>query len=199
MKFDRGALSVHAGCNTLAGSYRIEGGRLLADQLGGTEIGCDAARHAQDDWLARIVASKPAIVFSGDTIFLSSDGTTLQLRDQELVEPDTPLVATTWVVDTIIEGDTASSAAAAGRATIFFPSAIRIEVYDGCNRASGAIEIADDAVRIIDLPAPVHGNCPAGTQLNYTKVLAGRVRFEIDADRLMLTNGAGRGFGLHAK
>ncbi len=47
--FDDGRLSAQAGCNTIGGSGRIDGDRLvLGDGLSMTEMGCDGPRHSQD-------------------------------------------------------------------------------------------------------------------------------------------------------
>jgi heat shock protein HslJ len=196
--FDDGTISLNAGCNTLGGDYRLDGNQLVADQLGGTEMGCDTARHDQDAWLASFFASKPAVSVAGDTLTLTGSDAVLTLRDREVVQPDKPLIGTTWVIDTIIDGEAASTVPGEPNATIEFPTDTRVEVYDGCNRTSGAVEVEGDSVTVVDLPAPVRANCAGKTPVDYTAVLDGSVAAEIDADRLTLTGPDGKGFGLHA-
>src|SRR2546423_11077938 len=45
-------LGAQAGCNQMGGPAAFEGGRLVVGDLATTEMGCDAPRHAQDEWLA---------------------------------------------------------------------------------------------------------------------------------------------------
>ncbi len=197
--FTDGVLSLNAGCNTLGGAYRVDQEQLVAAQLGGTEMGCDTPRHEQDAWLAQLFSSKPALSIADDTITVTSATASLTLRDRAVVRPDKPLVGTTWIVDTIINGETAASAPAGVMATILLPNETRIEVYDGCNRTSGAVDVGASSLTLVDLPAPVRANCRVASALDYAAVLEGRVDFEIDGDRLTLTGPAGAGFGLHAR
>jgi heat shock protein HslJ len=199
LTFDDKTLSANAGCNSLSGSYRVDGDRLVADQLGGTDMGCDPPRHAQDEWVAQLLQSKPVLAGGADTITLRSGTTTLTLRDREVVHPDKPLLGTTWVVDTIIEHDVASSVPAGTPSTILLPSRTRIEVYDGCNRTSGAVEVGDRSLTVVDLPESVRTNCQGPAGVVFASVLRGTVQFTIEGDRLTLTGPQGRGFGLHAQ
>jgi heat shock protein HslJ len=199
LTFSDNDLSVQAGCNTLGGAYRLEGDRLIVDQLGGTEMGCDTPRHDQDQWLADFFTSQPTAEIAQDTITLKAAGSALTLRDREVAQPDTPLVGTTWIVDTIIHSADASNVPDGMSATIAFPSETRIEVYDGCNRTSGAVKMGADAITIVDLPAPVRANCAPGSALDYDTVLTGRVVVQIDGKRLTLSGPDGSGYGLHAE
>jgi heat shock protein HslJ len=199
LTFDDKTLSASAGCNSLSGAYRIDGDRLLAEQLGGTEMGCDPPRHAQDAWVAELLRSKPVLVNRGDTITLTSGTTALTLQDREVAQPDKPLVGTTWVVDTIIDNQMASSVPAGRPSTVVLPSRTRIEVYDGCNRTSGAVEVGASSLTVVDLPASVRTNCPGPPGVVFATVLQGTVQFTIEGDRLTLTGRQGHGFGFHAQ
>lgn len=55
--FGDGELSAHAGCNSMSGTFVIEGEVLRVTGLGMTEIGCEAERHAQDAWLSDLLPS----------------------------------------------------------------------------------------------------------------------------------------------
>jgi heat shock protein HslJ len=199
LAFDDGTISANAGCNTLSGNYQLDSDQLVVDQLGGTEMGCDKRRHDQDAWLTTFLSSQPTVSVAGNTVLLTGTDASLELRDKETVTPDKSLVGTTWVVDTIIDGETASSVPGDTKATITFPTDVRIEVYDGCNRTSGAVKITGASVTIVDLPAPVRANCAGRTPVDYPAVLDGKVEAEVDADRLTLTGPGGQGFGLHAE
>ena len=49
MIFSDGNISVAAGCNTLNGTYTIEGGVLHTSELAATLMACDADLTAQQD------------------------------------------------------------------------------------------------------------------------------------------------------
>lgn len=76
---DDGRLTAAAGCNTLAGTGRVEGGVLESGELSTTEIGCDQARHDQDRWLAAFLASRPALATEGDRMTLTAGDTVVAL------------------------------------------------------------------------------------------------------------------------
>src|SRR5918994_5779138 len=58
---DDGRLIADAGCNSMQSPVDTGDGKLaMDDNLAMTAIGCDAPRHAQDDWLAKILPAEPA-------------------------------------------------------------------------------------------------------------------------------------------
>jgi hypothetical protein len=79
------------------------------------------------------------------------------------------------------------------------PNDTRIEVYDGCNRTSGAVTVAPGSLTIVDLPVSNGRNCAPGSTVDYEKVLHGTVAAHIEGDRLTLRGPDGAGFGLHAR
>jgi heat shock protein HslJ len=60
LTFQATDLGVSAGCNHIGGSYRIDGGRLVFEGVAMTDMGCDAQRDRQDQWLIAFLTSKPA-------------------------------------------------------------------------------------------------------------------------------------------
>lgn len=150
LSFRDGQIGASAGCNSIGGTYRLEGDRLVFEGGGMTEMGCDDERHAQDDWLAEFLGSGPVVSLVGSELRLTSDGTVIALQDSEVAEPDLPLVGTVWTVDSIFSGDTAMSVADAV-ATFEFSDDGRVEVQTGCNEGSGRYEITDGSLRFIDV------------------------------------------------
>ena len=192
-------ISVNAGCNTFGAGSRVVDARLVVEQLAGTEMGCDADRMAQDQWIAALLQSKPEIVTTTDGIRLTSGATTLTLRDRKIVDPDRPLVTTKWIVDSEIDSSTVASAPLGTKASIRLPRSNRIEVYDGCNHASGRVEMHDRSFTVRDLVSTTFAKCATPQALSFGRVFPGTVEFAIDADRLTLTNAAGLGFAFHAQ
>jgi heat shock protein HslJ len=163
ISFDDGQLGASAGCNTIGGAYRLEGGVLVFEGGGMTEMGCDEPRHAQDEWLMGFLGSRPTVALSGTDLTLTAGSTVITLADREVAEPDLPLTGTTWVVDTIISGDAASSVPDGAEATMVFGDDGRVEVTTGCNQGGGRFEVTDGTLRFVELAVTEMGcDGPAG-------------------------------------
>ena len=109
LSFDDGRIGVQAGCNTMGASYRLDGGRLRITDAATTEMGCDPARQAQDDWVFAFLGAGPTVALAGDELTLTAGSTAIRFLDREVAEPDLPLVGTTWTVVSLIGGDAVSS------------------------------------------------------------------------------------------
>ena len=143
-------LAISAGCNSIGGTYRIDGGQLVFDGGAMTEMGCDDARHAQDDWLVTFLASRPAARLTGNDLVLESGSVVVTLLDREVAEPDANIAGPTWTVESIINGDAVSSIPNGAKATLVFKADGSLEVFAGCNQGgstwkavAGGIEIGD--------------------------------------------------------
>lgn len=137
LNFSGTNLGASAGCNSIGGTYRIEGGRLVFEGGGMTEMGCDQARHDQDDWLAAFLASKPTARLDGNDLTLESGSVVVALRDRTVVEPDANIVGPTWTLASIVQGDAVSSVPQGQSATLKFNADSSFELFAGCNRGGG--------------------------------------------------------------
>jgi heat shock protein HslJ len=151
LAFADGQLSANAGCNTIGGTYRVDGDVL--DVEGGvmTEMGCDPALHDQDDWLSRFLADDPTMALNGNDLVLTAGDTVVDLLDTEVAQPDLALVGPLWTVDSIISGDAVSSTPAGATATFRFNADGTVEVETGCNSGSGRYEADEDSLRLINI------------------------------------------------
>jgi heat shock protein HslJ len=164
LSFNDGNLGATAGCNSLGAPYSMDGSTLVIEGQGMTmtEIGCDPPRHDQDEWLSGFLTSSPMIELSANELKLTSGSTTIELIDREVADPDRPLVGTTWRVDTIIDGDAASSVPDGGDVILRFPTDTTFEASsEGCTSVKGemtlgprTISFADVAVDDIACPSP---------------------------------------------
>jgi heat shock protein HslJ len=191
---DDGTLGASAGCNSIGGEYRIDDDRLVTEQLATTEMGCDAPRHAQDEWLAALLSARPSVRVDGDTLTISDARATVTLLDRELALPDKPLRHTQWFADTVLDGETASSAP--GRHVwISFRDDGTFRAHDGCNEVGGTFSVTDDTLTVGELSTTDRAcadEVEAGTVLD--ELLAGRtMTYGIDADRLTLRGPHGKG------
>jgi heat shock protein HslJ len=196
--FTDGELAASAGCNTIGGGYRIDDGTLIFEGGGMTEMGCDDARHAQDDWLASFLGAQPSIVQEGDKLNLTSGSTAIALQDREVAEPNLTLTGTTWTVDSIISGDALSSVPNGAVATLVFTDDGRVEIDNGCNVGGGAYEVTDGTMRLSEIMTTLRACDAAQGQLEgaVMAVLNAReINWAIDAGALTLMAGD-NGIGL---
>jgi heat shock protein HslJ len=193
-------LRAHAGCNHLFGTIEsTAGGTLVVSDMGGTEMGCEADRHAQDQWLVDLLTSSPSWSLDGDLLVLTSGTTTMRLLDRRVADPDRPLEGTRWLVDTIIQGDTAMSIAAEEVAELHFSDG-EVTGFTGCNELSGTYRIDGDRLHLVSF-VQTDQHCGPEAMVLEDAVLAiesSGVEYRVVAGRLTLTAPDGRGLGLHA-
>lgn len=158
VSFSDGRLSASAGCNLMGAEYQIVGDVLeLVGDVSSTEMGCDPARHEQDEWVSGLLGGSPRVVLDGAELRLIGNGAEIRLLDREVADPDRPLVGTTWTLETIIEGEVASSVPAGTSATLRFPDERSVEVDTGCNGGGGPADIEADTLVIGPLALTARG------------------------------------------
>src|SRR5690349_8000227 len=52
LRFSDGKVGFQAGCNSVGGDARIDGGRLVVGEVTSTAMGCDQPHAEQDTWFA---------------------------------------------------------------------------------------------------------------------------------------------------
>lgn len=189
LTFHDGGVSASAGCNSMGGPYRIEGDRLIADQLATTEMACDPALMEQDRWLADLLGGA-TIALDGDTLTLTKVAVRLTLLDREVADPDRPLLGTRWVVDGLISGGAVSSVPAGVTAALTFSDG-RVEVEAGCNTGGGAIRVTETTIDFGPIGLTKIACAPGVMAVEgaVTTVLFGIVGYTIDAGSLTLDAG----------
>jgi len=202
LTFRGNTISAYAGCNTMSGGYTIADGKLVAtENWATTEIGCQPALMAQDQWLANFLSSQPRITLNGDSMVLISGGTAMDLLDQEVAEPDQPLVGITWGLTSIISGDAVSSVPVGVTATILLKEDGTVDVEPGCNSAGGNYVVDGNSIAFSNLTTTDMA-CPGprmDVEAAVMQVLnAGTLTFAIDSNTLTLTAPDGSGLQFSA-
>lgn len=195
-------LGAQAGCNQMGGPASFRGGRLVVGDMATTEMGCDPPRHAQDEWLARFLTSKPSWARSGTTLTLEGGTVRIVLEDREVANPDRPLRGTKWVVDTLVERDAASSVPAGVEAHLTVEADQRFRGNTGCNGMGGNSVVNEEQSTIaFSEVITTKMACDDDRMRVERAVLAtldGEVRYQIDADVLRLDAPGGHGLRLRA-
>lgn len=198
-----GSLGASAGCNSMGGQAEIRDGRLVLAGLSMTEMGCDPDRHAQDEWLAGFLTSRPRFHLDDSLLTLTGEETEIRLQDREVADPDRPLRGTRWEVDSVIEGDAVSSVPEeAGAHLVFAADSDGFGGSTGCNQVGGRAEIDEAAgtVTFGDVVTTKMACEDDRMQLegDVLDVVDGTVDYDIEAGRLWLRHPDGKGLGLQA-
>ena len=189
LTFTDGGLQASAGCNSMGGTYTIDGDRLTTTQQSMTQMACEEPRMQQDEWLTRFLGGA-TIALAGDTLTMAEGTVRLTLMDQEVATPDQPIEGTRWVVDGIVSGDSVSSVPAGVTATIRIDDG-RVDVEAGCNTGGGTVETAADTLTFGPIALTKMGCEPGAMAVEgaVIRVLAGAVGYTIQADVLTLDAG----------
>jgi heat shock protein HslJ len=190
-----GRLVANAGCNTMTGQVRLGGKLETPDGLSMTEMGCDAPRHAQDQWLAGFLQSGPSWRLDGDELVLTSGETELVLLDRSVAQPAPSVEGTKWLLETIYAGETASSVPPTGAYLIFADG--KVTGSTGCNTLGGPATITGSNIEFGPISMTRKG-CPdefAHVERAMVAVLQGTVPFEIEHGQLTLNPGVQQGLG----
>ncbi|UVS78823.1 META domain-containing protein [Actinokineospora sp. UTMC 2448] len=182
---DDGRLLASAGCNTMSGPVETGGGKVVVRDLSVTEMGCDPARHAQDEWLAGLLTASPAWRMDGERLVLTANDTELVMARETVP----PLLGTTWVVDTLVEGEVASSVPT--RATLTF-SADRVAVDTGCNTGGAIYRMTGNAI-VFEPPVLTRMACAPEVMAVEDAIVAvmdGKAEVSTDGQTMTLSNGA---------
>jgi heat shock protein HslJ len=187
-----GNLGASAGCNSIGGTWRLDGNILRFEGGSMTEMGCDEPRHAQDDWLATFLGSDPTLQLTGNDLTLTAGDTTVALLDREIADPDLPLLGTVWTLTGIISGDTVSSVPEAPAARIQIDADGRARIMTGCNEAGGQVVVDGDRMQIRDLITTERACDGPGGQIEqamFAVLGADEITWTIDAAGLTLMAG----------
>lgn len=196
-----GQISANAGCNHLFGEVSIDDDRLEVGLMGGTEMGCDPALHAQDEWLMAFLQNSPAWSLDGDRLTLTTADTEMVLLNREVADPDRPLEGTRWLVDTISSGEAASSmwAGTEGSAWLLIQGE-HFTASSGCRDFEGGVGRGDEFLQFTDT-VQTDPACPEELREvdeAMQEIFAAEAEYAIEADRLTLAGPDGVGLGLHA-
>lgn len=194
LAFADGSISASVGCNSMSGSYTITAGQLLVGDLATTEMGCDAPRHEQDEWLAAFLGSKPTLRLAGHDLTLEADATVVRFLDREIAEPDLPLVGTRWALESIAQGDTVSSVRGSAPILEFLPDG-RVTLTTGCNDGFARYSTAGSRLRVTDIGTTRKACAGDGgeiEQLVLAVLGAENLTFRIDDSLLKLESGERR-------
>ncbi|MGH3716001.1 MAG: META domain-containing protein [Micromonosporaceae bacterium] len=196
LEFTKSDIKADAGCNHFQGKASLQGGRLVVDKLGGTEMGCDKPLMTQEEWLTDFLTSSPVLQLDGETLVLSDGKTKIELREEQ----PTALAGTKWTLDTLVDGQTASSVPAGVKAHLTFGDDGKVTGNAGCNQLGGSYTTAQDTITFanIGVTRMACGGEKDTVEKSVLAVLDGEVTYRVEGQVLTLEHPSGKGLQLRA-
>ena len=151
--------------------------------------------------MAKFLTGTPTISSSGSELVLANNTTEIRLLDRTVADPDRPLIATRWIVETIVDRDTASSIPQGAVAQLLVNADGTFTGNTGCNHMGGAARITNVGLRFSGVFTTKMACEPDRMRLEQAVlgVLEGDVSYEIEADLLRLRHTGGKGIDLRAQ
>ncbi len=146
LSFGTGEFSATAGCNSMGVEYALNDGVLSVLGFSSTGMGCDSARHAQDDWLRELLLASPKLRLIEPRLEVTTNDARMVLLDRELQSPDRPLVGTLWTGNGFGDGESVGYAPMATQPTVRFDPSGNVEVFTPCQTGVGAYTVAGSTV-----------------------------------------------------
>ncbi|MBN1093923.1 META domain-containing protein [Blastococcus sp. TML/M2B] len=186
-----GRASGTAFCNRYMASYELDGSSFSFGDIGSTLMGCEPdVMAAESAYLEALAGVDTAVRDAGD-LLLTGAGIELRFTPVPAV-PDSPLEGTRWVLETLVDGETASSVQ--GEPTLELRADGTAAFTTGCNGTTGSWRRDGDRVTV-EPGASTLGQCDPAAQSQDEQVLAvltGGATVVIEGDRLTLTAPEGR-------
>ena len=147
ISFDDGQMSVSAGCNTMFGSFAVEGDTLeWAQQPASTLMACDKELEEQDAWLADLLTAGVTAEADGATLTLASDDVTIELTDGSTQDLDSLLGRTWTVIGTIRDGRTIRLPVRMTPPRLGVRGNGTARLDTGCNTGRTVVRVVDDGL-----------------------------------------------------
>lgn len=187
-----------AACNLYGGEITIVAGELRFGAFSMTEMACEEpAMSAESAFLAAMARVRGASR-DGDRLTLVGPGVEL-VFDRVLPPPATALAGTTWILETLLAGDVASSVQ--GQATLQLRPDGTLAGSTGCRDFVGSwTDQADGTLTLEPMMDAIGCAEPLGSlDQHVTQVLGGRPQAHVDGQQLTLTTDGGLGLVYRAE
>lgn len=177
----------NAGCNSFGGGIAIKGDTFEAGGLAVTEIGCPPEIAQAEERFVEAVGEVDTIARERRRLTLTGPGAELVFRLVPPIDPK-PLTGTTWILETLVDGDLASSTlASAEPARLVLNDDGTFDGTTGCRSFTGGWEVSGDVVAVTQMV--FEGDCRTAAEQDshVASVIGGGFRAEREGDRLTLT------------
>ncbi|WP_369688980.1 META domain-containing protein [Streptomyces sp. Wb2n-11] len=198
VRFDeKGRAEGSTGCNHFGADATVEGDTITVGPARTTEIGCPKSVAKFEQHLQRTLTGElKAEVANGRLTLTTAGGDTIALSETA-PEPGAQLLGTEWRVESLRDGDTATSLPgdAAGKAKLVFAEDGSVGGHLGCNNVSGRARVSGDTITFSKI-ATTRKLCPPpvmDAERALLGILDGKAAYEIRERALSLTAADGKG------
>lgn len=155
-----GSVGGVAACNSYGGSYVADGEDLIiGEDIASTAMACEREVMESEQAFLSALRFQGPLTYTRTPDTLTVEGPDAMMEFSAIVPvPQAELIGTTWVLETLISGQTAT-AATGEPATLLLTSAGRIRASTGCRTLGGEYIVDGDSVRFTTFGA--QGDCPA--------------------------------------
>lgn len=193
MTVAEGRLGGSGYCNEYGTEYRLDGDEIVLAGVGGTERGCAPDLMAADTVYFEALASVGTVASRDGYLVLTGPGVELRFRPVAPV-PTSDLAGTDWVLETLLDGEVASSTTGAP-ATLRLTTDGTFTASTGCRDARASWRLDGDVVRVSSFAA-APGDCPPGVVGQdelVTRVLSDAFQVAVAGGSLTVTGADGLG------
>lgn len=186
-----GKASGSGGCNTYGGPVAISGEDFHAGGFAVTEIGCPPEIAEPEQAYLEAVGEADTILVRRKRMTLAGPDTELVFRRVPPIDTK-PLTGTTWILDGLVEGQTASSTVSSAKpARLALADDGTFEGTTGCRSFSGTWRASGDVIEITELV--FRGDCKkaADQDSHVAAALGAGFRAEVDENTLTITSTIG--------
>lgn len=198
MSIDGTEVTGRAACNAYGGTVTVNGSSISVGELGQTAMGCETEVMAAETAFLTVLGLVTHFEYAEGGLVLSSPEGDLVFSEAVAV-PIVELVGTTWVLETLIEDETASPVAG-DRATLRLAADGRLTGSTGCRALIGRWLEKGGVVIVPELSA--EGDCPDDLWKQdslVVSVVGDEFRADVAGAKLTLTSMGGDGLVYRAE
>jgi heat shock protein HslJ len=187
-----------AACNSFSAEVSVDAGTIGFAGVGQTEMACEPAVMDAESTFLSVLQVVESYQVTGGVLTLTGPGVELVLEPVTPV-PTAELVGTSWVLETLVEGDAASSVMGEP-STLLLTADGSLEATTGCRAITGRWIEGDGVIVVTEMVA--EGECPqelTPQDSHVVTVLEGDIGAAIDGDTLTLTSMGGDGLVYRAQ
>lgn len=191
-------VSGRAACNSYFGTVQGDGTAISFGEMGWTEMGCEPdVMRAETTFLTMLGLVESFDYAEGGLVLVGPQGDLVFDKVEPI--PTAELIETTWVLETIVEGETAASVGGEP-ATLLFAADGTLTGSTGCRTLTGRWVDNGAVIAVPELSAD--GECSRDLVRQdglAVTVVGDEFRASIDGDRLTLTSMGGDGLVYRAE
>lgn len=203
LEFSADQVAGFGSCNRFSGGYRYSGASLSFDPLAMTAMACvDGGVMEQESAFSAALAKVSAVraVGTGLELLDSSGAVLLTLGTPPPAAPDRPLQGTTWLLESIVSGEAASSLVAGSQVSLAFAEGQL--TGKACNNFRASATVSGSEVKIGPVMSTKMACGEPGVNEQETRLFALLPKITgvaVKGDRLTLTAPDGSALGFVAE